>query len=495
MVTITIDNALSVQHGGITLTGTAPTAGIMQWWLNDESQFRTSGFTREGIGWQLDMPLQGNSFIINIRYLENAVASNVVSYVFSSEAQDPEVSFQFNEFDDLALLNDVNRIPGETNSNIRERSIDSYRAFGNSTLEGQINGIHRDLDLPTLNPFFFLSVRYNPLTDKHYKNAYISTSSLSAEFQVLDWVVYDELLDIDPVSSIGIPKKTLGHELAETEVKLQIFNAGQLVPDAAIKILEDNKIWIDDRIVDLDFSKQVKITYPYKETFDYIYYDETSKTKKERTVLEFKQWLESLATVEDEYENNVPLVVWNEGQLRNVQLTPDASLVDQRQSLEDAINRPPSKEFVNIASFQTNSYYRYENPYPAKGFFKASQIVPVKLQRLETDPQLWRGSWASLNYFSDDEFKDKLIPEVYHKNLRYYADILRRITRMEMRNSVVNYDYWGSDSPRYIGDNFIPSRRDSGLVDHTILTDEGSTQPLSLNSRKYYSRKLHIMHR
>jgi hypothetical protein len=496
MVTIVLDQVTTIQHGGVTLTGSCPADATLKWWIDSEASTRTNGFTREGTTWKLDIVLPKNTFTISIQAEQNSIASNVVSYAFSTGAKEPEASFEYNEFDALAAVDGIDRIPGETNTNLRKRTLDTHVQIGNASKRGQLSAVERFLDLPHLIPFFFLSARYDHRQDAKYRTPVVTFNNTNCEVQFFSWVQTGELLDLDKFSGLATTIKIIGSEFAETNTPITITNGSKVVPPSAIQMVDDRTIKIDLDRFTVDESKQLIINYPYKERFEYYYYDTILLLNSERTVLELQQWMATLEIITDEYSNPVSAIVWNDGYLEETEeVLTDPLLYDVRESVEHAINVPPTKKYVKIDSNVGDEFYEYINNYPSKGFFKASQVFSSGVRELDEIPVALTGSWPVANAFSDANFQERLRPETTDKNLDYYANILRKFVRMGIRNSIINYDYWGSDSPENIGDHFIPSYLDRDLTPHTILTDEGNIQELTLNERRYYAKKLAIMHR
>lgn len=65
----------------------------------------------------------------------------------------PTVTNVFNQFDDQALLVSLVRLPGETNRELKQRIADVYTHRANTTYQGLIFGITRELGLSMYKPF------------------------------------------------------------------------------------------------------------------------------------------------------------------------------------------------------------------------------------------------------------------------------------------------------------------------------------------------------
>ena len=485
MVTISLDPTTTQQSGGITLTGTVSSGAVVSWWLNDTLTYFTDGLNVNGIFWQLDVPLIGNTFVISVQASLNGEISEVVKYTFRSEAGEILPSFEFNSVDELALANGIDRIPGETNESLIARAKDVYLKPGDSTLLGQHRGLYRDLGLPSMEEFFFLSVRFNPLTNSIYKNVYVGFNRSYAEVQVSDWRIVDEMVTFDIATDTFEVAHTIGSEFPEYDQTIRVINSGQAIPDNAITVVGPNTIRIDSNIVEVNTNSVLTASYPYKKVIAYSYLHATTKEKKLRSVLDLQQWLTNEVTV---LENGVqvPLVLWRDGRYEEVAPHDDIVTIFSSDFLmNNSIGNTTTR--YKVLDKPGGTFYDYISDYASKAGFSATQIHPAPFHLLDELPTSYIGNWGVFNSMGDREFQDTFKAEEEYVNLVSYAKRLRTMLRLGMKNALVNSDYWDSDTPELIGDNYLPARYDRGVGTHSVLANSGDTLRLTLLERKYYA--------
>lgn len=494
MLNITINPNFFPQHGGVTLSGSVSnSSATVEWRYTDEVSFNSKGVTQNGQAWSLDLIFASNRDTIIIHAVDGVQLSNNLSIDLSTRAAvSIEPSFQFNEFDELGVSANLDRIPGEDNIDFKNRIIDVYTNPGNSSRNGLSNGSERELGLPHLDPLFLLSVRWNPITNKAYKDVYVDFSKNRVSVQLQEFVIRNELIEVDPVTSTFKTNELVGSEFPEDNNVIFITNGDKPIPPFTFRQIEDAEFFLDITHPDIDISKKLFITYPYKKIEKYKFIDELTGEVRVKNLLEIKQFLEEIGTVVDEFSNTVPIIVWNNGALGKIDSLPDGATSENRETIEQAFNIPPATgNYIKITGVIPEEFYEYTNPFVAKAFFKATQIIDTFLFKLNTTPTKIKGSWIGMNEFHDKNFRgllETIDDPTSSRNIVRYATELRDITRMGMSNALVNHDYWGSDAPDIIGDTFIPSYFDGGLHDYKILSDGGNIINISLNRRKYLAR-------
>jgi len=102
-----------------------------------------------------------NNITVNTSFVENTIGNmsvDVNASIFLATST-PSVYNVWNSFDEMGLLVSLQRNPGEKNLPYRSRLIDVYANPGNSTYQGLVNGISRELGVSQA------SVKINTLAD------------------------------------------------------------------------------------------------------------------------------------------------------------------------------------------------------------------------------------------------------------------------------------------------------------------------------------------
>jgi len=470
--------------GGYLLSGTVTAVDftITWWWADNPSLTYTKYVETDGINWELVLPLGSATDVVQIVAEKDGESSNILTINLAANNQQPEPTFQFNEFDEMAVDADMERLPLETNEEFRQRTMATYTRPGSSTKLGLVEGIERQLALPSLRNFFYLSTRFDPRTSDVYDRVHVSFGHYSCSVQLPGWINTNELVDLDPSSWEFTTHAPIGNENFENDNVVKIYNGEQPISNRSFKQTGDNTIWLDLNDNRIDATKKLTVTYPYRKSFSYVNEDNTLKT-----VNQVRDFLEQVATVQDENGFTKPLIVWNNGTFEP--LTEEPTTFNTFQSIEQAINDQPYESVVKNVKIanDTNQYYTYVDNFVSKGFFSATQILPELSLDLTKDPYPMNGSWVKIDPFHSEEFTKRLETpgQDVNKRLEYYAHALREFTRMGIPNTVVNKDEWGSDKPEHIGSNFIPSRFDGGIQDFTMLSSDGTYKNVSINERRH----------
>jgi len=495
MLTITLNPLFGNNQGGVSLSGsvTDPDA-VIKWRWYDEEEFTTDYVRQSGISFSIDFRFASNSDAIIIQASKGVELSNSISVDLSTSAASKlEPSFKFNEFDELGLAGDVERLPAEDNEDFRLRIHDVYKKPGGPTKAGLSSGIERELGLPHLDPFFYLSTRWSPILNGPYENVYINFDNNAVSVQLKSYIKAKELIEINPVTNQFTTQEEVGSELPEDNIRVEILNGDKMLPSWLWTYLGDSKFEIDMTHPDIDGTKRLTISYPYKQSFYYKKVNDITNETEVASVSDVRTWLRELETVVDENSQTKPLINWNDGFYVAVPELPLGASFEVKECIEDAINNTPSVDYIKLANDPDQPYYKYETPFIAKGFFNAPQIISTNTVILNATPFKVNGTWIVMNEFHDDNFLAFLDTNDVvesNKNLGKYAEELRDAVRMGMSNSLVNHDYWGSDSPAIIGDNFLPSRFDGGIQAFKSLSSEGSIVELSLKHRKFYAKQI-----
>jgi hypothetical protein len=488
MLTLQLNPIHKGGFGEVVLSGSVNALGVsMVWWWADNPKIKlTKGLQLSGMQWELSAKIGNSTDVVQIQASKNGETSNTITVDLSTRTKKAKPTYQFNEFDELALEVDLDRMPLEDNESLRSRVIKTFTHPGNSTRTGIINGLERTMSLPSMERFFFLSARFDPRTGKAYKNVTLSFKPYECTAQLDSWIKHDELVDLDPTSWTFTTSNPIGNENPELGNVIKIYNGKQQISDTLFKQLDRNTIWLDLNSPRIDASKEIYITYPYNTFFSYI-----TNNNKIKNVVEVKEFLEQVDYVTNEVGEQLPLIIWNDGYFVDFDGTPDTfTLFD---SYEQAINDQIRTTFKHVKlKDDAGPYLEYVSDFRNKSVFLATQIVPQLDIRLTHEQVEFRGSWIALNELHDKEYQKLLqIPgTIDTRTLEYYANRLRSATRMGMRNTIVNKDEWGSDEPENIGQNFIPSNFDGGIQGFPITSDGGSILNLTLNQRKQLIRDL-----
>jgi len=497
MLVITVNPKFFAQHGGFTLSGIiSDTAATVEWRYSDEGTFKTKGVLQDGQDWSLDLQFASNRDSIVIHAVSGPELSNNLSVDLSTAAGvNLTPSFQFNEFDELGLASDISRIPAEDNEDFRQRILDVYRNPGNSTQIGLNKGLERELGLPHLAPLFSLSVRWNPVTNKGYKEVFVSFLHNEASVQIREFIIYNELIDLDPTTDIFVTKESIGSEFLDDDNIIRITNGDKPIPPNSFKKIDDRTISINTNTPEIDITKKFFITYPFRKIFKYKFVNESTGELGVKDLNELRTFLEEVDTVVDEFSNTVPLIVWNDGFLELIDELPDGEVSESRITFQQAVNLPPSTGFTEVTDVTPSEIYEYKNPFASKAFFTAAQIIDTGRFVLTVATLPIQGGWASLDEFHDENFRELLETiddPKSDKNIIRFATELRDAVHLGIENALVNHDVWGSDAPDIIGNTFVPSFFDGGLKDFKILSDGGNISGISLKKRKYFARYMSL---
>lgn len=492
MLTISANPIFSVGSGGVTISGVCSQVGYtIEWWFIDTPDtVHTDGTSVSGTTWSIDVVLSSavDQIVIRARLgseLSGQISVNLATNHEQPLPTQPRAYVNKNEFDSFGYANDLDRYTLESNVNYRARILDVYRYPGSATLIGLLNGIERELLIPRLDPFFFLSVRFNPATNAAYdQSVVLSFEPYRVSVQLRQWIVYNEPIDLDPITKEFTTQQLIGDENVATGNTLQIYNGTQLVPSHQIHKLDDHTVRID--LTGMDLTKEFNITYPYKKVFDYI-----GAGNVERTVDQIRSFLEGVATIPDitSGTGTRPLIVWNDGYLSPIASIPTGiapTTLESRQQILD-LARSINAQYYTVSENKTNKYYEYINNFKAKGYFSALNIIPRLSLVLTTTPVSMRASFVKINQLFDKSFQERLhtmTGGINFGNLKYYATELQKLTRMGINRAVVDGDEWNSDSHDKIGNNFIPSEYDGGKQMFGVVGSSNTLEYLTLNQRK-----------
>jgi hypothetical protein len=485
MLIVTVDYNFKIHSGNAVVNGTVNTDLVsIEWTYAGENAYTSEGTSINGRNWEINVNLTSNNTEVEIRAVDGSDYSNIETVLLNSISTDPlESSWTNNEVDELGYENDLYRFPNEGNVSFNNRVEDVGKNPGGSSLLRLVKGITRELGYPHMDNFFSIGVRWDPRTGDIYKKAWVNFDLHKISFQSEADYVTSELLELEESTQSAPLVYDIGSEYSIDGVTIKIYNGGkQLSPDHWT-ILDNGRVWIDYKYDKFNPDLVTTASYPKKHT---MYYDG-------KTVTDVKTWLEGLETVVDEFSNVVPLVVWYDGILERVVEIPNGEPHSERETIEQATNETPATNYYKITGNLEDEIYEYVNLYPVKANFKASQIFPVGPLSLGSVLSTIPGTWIIINRLFDKDFIDTLKTDDTNRqdvNLRDYMERLREATRMGIGSTLVNHDYWRSDAPEVIGDNFLPARYDAAKGTYPVITPQGFTQQISLNTRRHYAKKL-----
>lgn len=101
------------------------------------------------------------SYSSGVEYSDSALGFTVSVEITPTLSTRPKTKRVFNQFDEHALLVGITRLTGETNASLRRRTLDSFAFRSNSTYQGMVHAITRELGLSLFQPIT-LRAKMNP---------------------------------------------------------------------------------------------------------------------------------------------------------------------------------------------------------------------------------------------------------------------------------------------------------------------------------------------
>jgi hypothetical protein len=155
----------------------------------------------DGIGgdaWSYYLPLSGGTNLIEALSQSTNISPTYAGIPTTATieliVQTPEVYNVWNCFDEFGLLLGLPRIPGEKNSDYKARLLDVYTNPANSTYQGLIYGIARELGISTSS----VSIeRLGDLMDSSYSGNLLNSDGNAIGTKLVDYA--DEVYDHNPI--------------------------------------------------------------------------------------------------------------------------------------------------------------------------------------------------------------------------------------------------------------------------------------------------------
>jgi hypothetical protein len=200
----------------------------------------------------------------------SAVSKYYVDMEFDTRAQIK--SHVWNAFDGFALLASIDRLQGESNDSLRDRTIDAFSNKGGTHYKGLINGINRELNLRRKDSALTLSRKKT--TDGLFiePNIFFETTHTRLSVWADSFVIHDELATIDAYyNRVTVDKRICNIISVKT-------SGNQELPADKYKLCECLGTTTDQMIsIDSSYSGIVKVTYQYKEDLLFSEYDTVGK--------------------------------------------------------------------------------------------------------------------------------------------------------------------------------------------------------------------------
>lgn len=209
------------------------------------------------------------SFIIDRPQVKfTIVATDVAGSAVGKHAVDLEYTgfgqygdHVWNSFDGFALLASLERLPGESNDSLKERTIDAFANKGATHYGGLVAGINRELGLSRFDGAIRLERSKNLAGIEHEASVQIESNHTRIS------VLAPSFLKLDEVKRIDSYLETVTTEKRIVDVSDIKTSADVLIPKDKWEVLETvdgNEIRISS-----EYTGEVKISYTYKEDVVY----------------------------------------------------------------------------------------------------------------------------------------------------------------------------------------------------------------------------------
>lgn len=194
----------------------------------------------------------------------SGVGKHVVDLEFDSFGQYED--HVWNTFDGFALMASLERLPGETNDELKERTVDAFVRKGGTHYNGLISGINRELGRRRHDSAIKLARAKNNYGFPNESQFTVESNHTRCSISSPNMVIYDEVQKVDTYyNTVNLTKRI--REIESIKLK-----SGKMLTRDMWHItdhVDGNEIKLHDTIQD-----ELYITYSYKE--DIIYKQSTS---------------------------------------------------------------------------------------------------------------------------------------------------------------------------------------------------------------------------
>jgi len=485
--------------GCFAVTGSATRSGLVfEWWFSDTpATKKRDGFQTSGTSWRFDWRLCSPSDSITIHALDGLVPSNVLTFNFSTGQGITEPSALGNEFSNEfdAFLEDacvsmidadkaiIVRQPLESNASVRDRALDAFINRGSGDYAGICRGIERELCLPHISNIFGLCVRFNPLSGKPHQAVRVSIGRHSAFVQAESFMKHTETIVIDGATGIFNTAYEIGGEGLTPDSIIEVMADGRTLDSSDVKVIGTNEMQIDMKASGVTAASKLSVSYPYAKSISY--WDSSGNAL---SVEDLRDFFTQAASVTDENGATVPLLVFHDGAFVQDD-SVDPVTATEVKSLEQAMST--TYPTIKILTGVSPVYMRYTSKYADLELFPANRLIPAKWIELTHIPHYLDASWVSMNSLSDDAYIERMSGSTGNLsgNIIRYAERIIDDVHVGISRTMVDSDYWNSDSPQNIGSHVVPSRYDS-LPNSMRIKINGSYQDITLAQRRHYARML-----
>ncbi|RMG74294.1 MAG: hypothetical protein D6710_01895 [Nitrospirae bacterium] len=169
-------------------------------------------------------------------------------------------SHVWNSFDHFAIMAGLDRLPGETNEQLKERIIDSFVNKASSTHDGLFNGIPRTLGLRRRDGLKLVR-NIGDTGIPHEDSVHVEILSTRVGITASSFVINDEIKRIDKYLNTVVLDKRI-----DKVIQIKTHN-NNVIPESDWEILDTvdgNEIRFDEK-----YSGDIKISYKYIEDIKY----------------------------------------------------------------------------------------------------------------------------------------------------------------------------------------------------------------------------------
>ena len=490
MINLSIETS-TYSFGIMTIYGHADTGSEILW-SDDGQTYYPNNVERDGPEYWISRPFSNPNFPVYVKAVERnsnddiIYSSDVLQVIIVNNVGQREVTKIVNHIDEHAFAYDLERHPGETNESLKSAILDKTVNKHNSSKEGLINAISRELDLPIWRDFFWIKVRHNPATSSPYKAVSLSITTGGAWVSIAGERTVEKIVD-------GSYSHIFSKPLGIGDIKITIGEDGPIVDKDRYSIVPDDLgdgVWITKSLSEIN---NLHVSYPIRHEIYFRTLDDQGKLKR-ITVQDFQSWLSSTSTVNIDGED-LPLIIFGNNKFVNSSPSEAGNEpVDILYSVQEMYDINSPAEFKKI--WTTDEYFKRVPTQNEKSLFYAESMLGFKILELTDEPFTIVGTPIGVDSLSDKEFlsiisnSDK---SYQNTRLERYAMELRDVVHIGIGNTRLDYDSWGGDSPENIGPATLTNLYDPEFNKFSILIngDDGSDMvSMTANQRRHFMKEL-----
>lgn len=218
--------------------------------------------------WKLVYILDTPSTTLKLQALDEGGATSSVKYVqLTNTLFEQSHQALWNVFDEHGLIMDLNRLPGESNSDFSERIKDVPISVGGSTFQGVVNGATRELGLNKITDAISISIKKDTSNLPYTTELMIDVGAAYVLIRCPSMIMEETLL-VDPVYRTITLSKVCNEFPSYCEVTDgRPVKLSSMSWDKSNEIDDSNRIIIDDPYV---LGKHVTVRYEYYEKVPFV---------------------------------------------------------------------------------------------------------------------------------------------------------------------------------------------------------------------------------